>query len=312
VIVVCGEALIDMIPESRDGERAFVPRPGGSPMNVAVGLARLGLPVAFLGRTSTDAFGRWLRHHLETNHVDLRFLVFGEEPTPLAFVTVAERGQAEYVFRWEGTADRNLRTADLPDPLPGYVEALHVGSVALALEPAASTIAELVQRSHGRQVISLDPNVRPDLVEDVAAYRQRLEQSIAAADIVKVSDEDLAWLAPDRDPREVARAWQRAGTSLVVVTHGAEGSFAVTSSGEVEAEPERVEVVDTVGAGDAFTSGLLAWLREEDLLTVDRLAGLEAEAAGAALSFAGRVAGLTCGRPGADPPRRRELDDQAR
>ncbi len=184
MILVCGEAIMDFTPSRCDADEGFVPRPGGSPLNVAVGLARLGIASGFFGRVSSDAFGRQLLTYLEDNGVDLAFLRRGSEPTALAFVVVGEHGDEEYVFRWDATADRRLLASDLPEALPDHVAALHVGSLGTTLEPAASTLEALVQRERGQCLISFDPNVRPPLVPERAPYVERLERLVAAADVV--------------------------------------------------------------------------------------------------------------------------------
>lgn len=308
MILVCGEAIIDFTPAQCGNQDGFVARPGGSPLNVAVGLARLGTASGFFGRVSDDPFGHELHRHLERNRVDLTLLRHGSEPTALAFVVAGEHGDADYVFRWDGTADRRLLAHDLPQGLPEQVVALHLGSIGTTLEPVASTLEALIHRERGRRLVSFDPNVRPPLVPDRTSYLERLERLVELADVVKVSAEDLGWISPEESAEQVARRWQASGPALVVVTRGADGAFAIAASGESEAGSPRVEVVDTVGAGDAFTSGLLAWLADHgrlDRLSLERLDAAELDQA---LAFAARVAALTCSRAGADPPRRAELD----
>lgn len=308
MILICGEAIIDFTPTQCGAEEGFVPRPGGSPLNVAVGLARLGVPSAFFGRISSDPFGRQLHTYLEGNGVDLTLLRRGSEPTALAFVRDNEQGDAEYAFRWDATADRRLLAHDLPETLPQRVAALHVGSLGTTLEPAASTLEALIERERGQRLVSFDPNVRPLLVPERRAYLQRLERLVASADVVKVSDDDLGWISPEEPVEDIARRWQASGPALVVVTQGAGGVFALATNGLAEASAAQVEIEDTVGAGDAFTSGLLAWLAEHgrlDRVSLERLRLSELEQA---LAFASQVAALTCARAGADPPRRDELD----
>ncbi len=309
MILVCGEAIIDFMPARCGGEEGFLPRPGGSPLNVAVGLARLDVATAFFGRISRDPFGRQLYTHLERNGIDLTFVRRGSEPTALAFVVSDQQGEADYAFRWEATADRRLVARDLPGSLPDRVAAIHVGSLGTTLEPAASTLEALIEREKERRIVSFDPNVRPPLVADREAYLGRLERIIANADVVKVSDDDLGWISPDESVERIARRWHASGPAVVVVTLGADGVVAVAATGMAEAGAPRVEIEDTVGAGDAFTSGLLAWFSQRETLdrtSLERLAVRELEEA---LAFASKVAALTCTRAGADPPRREELAD---
>ncbi len=299
MIVVAGEALIDMTPEDVDGVGGFVPHPGGSPYNVAVGLGRLGAPVSFLGRVSTDRFGRMLRAHLRDSRVSLDLLATGDEPTTLAIVHVGT-GEPEYSFYAEATADRLLLPEHLK-PLPDGAP-LHLGSISLLLEPAASTLEGLMRRESRQRLITLDPNVRPGLVDDAESFRRRVEGWVELVDVVKVSEADLAWLHPGTAPEDAAKAWLDAGAVLVLVTFGTEGALAMTGQGTVRSRAGKVEVADTVGAGDAFTSGALAHLHTHRLLSRETVAELGQDQLLELLGFANEIAADTCTRPGADPP----------
>jgi fructokinase len=307
MIVVCGEALIDMVPLLCGGEQAYAPRPGGSPYNVAIGLARLGPPTAYLGRLSTDVFGRLLRSHLGRNGVDMRYVAGGAEHTTLAFVHKGQGQDVEYDFYSENSADRNLTPRDLPTALAPEVEALHFGSFSLALEPGASTLEGLMKSEQGRRVITLDPNVRQHIVGERIAYRSRLEGWVAAADMVKASAADLSWLYPEETAERVAARWLRTGPALVVVTRGGEGSSAFGRQGSANAESPRVEVVDTVGAGDSFMSGAVAWLHHHGRLDARRLGEMEDAELEDMLRYANRASAFTVTRAGADPPTETEL-----
>jgi len=309
MIVVCGEALIDLMPATLGDEPGFVPRGGGSPYNVSIGLARLGVPTAFLGRMSRDRFGRLLRTRLETNGVDLRYASEGPEPTTVAVVHLAPGEEPEFVFYGTGTADALLSADDLPAALPASVEALHFGSISLLREPGATTYESLMEREQGRRVLCLDPNVRPGLIPDRAAYLRRLEHWVSLVDLVKVSRADLAWLYPDVAPVAVARRWLALGPGFVAVTQGKEGAVGVSTTEVVSVPGIPVRVSDTVGAGDAFTSGLLAQLSEHGRLERDALRQLPAAAIEDALAFADRVAASACTRRGAEPPTRAALAD---
>ncbi len=201
MIVVSGEALIDMTPFTCGAEGGYIPHFGGSPYNVAVGLGRLEVPVAFLGRLSRDFFGQRLRAHLVANGVIGGYLRDGHEPSTLAFVSLNEGRDAEYAFWTENSADRNLFPSDLPRDLDDSVVALHFGSLSLVLEPVATTLELLMHRERDKRVIVVDPNVRPKLIPDMQAYRERLENWVLRADVVKASRADMASLYPD-DPVE--------------------------------------------------------------------------------------------------------------
>ncbi|MDP8977857.1 MAG: carbohydrate kinase, partial [Actinomycetota bacterium] len=295
MVVVCGEALVDLTPARCGHDDGFVPHPGGSPYNVAVGLARLGVDTAFFGRLSHDPFGELLRGHLEANGVDATLVRRGPQPTALAFVHLSD-GEPRYAFHFEGTADRSLRPEDLPSLDPS-VRAVHFGSLSLALEPGASTLEAMMRRQAGAaRLVSVDPNVRPALVGDRDDYLRRLDGWLGLADVVKVSVEDLAWLHPDEDPVDVGRQWRRHGPGLVVITRGVDGAVAWSERARAEVAAPPVDVVDTVGAGDAFMSGLLCWLAERGRVESEGPGGLDEAALGDALAFAARVAGTTCAR----------------
>lgn len=297
MIVVAGEALIDLTAETPDGR--YVPHPGGSPYNVAVGLGRAGVPVAFVGCLSRDRFGRRLRSHLTESGVSPEYLATCEEPTTLAIVH-ASSGQPDYSFYSEGTSAPQLLVQDLPDLPPAA--GLHVGSISLVLQPGARALVDLMRRAARRRVVSLDPNIRPALIPDADGYRREFASWLGLVDVVKVSAEDLAWLEPDDDPRATASAWLGHGVVLVIVTMGAEGAFAVTPAGSARRGGHRVDVADTVGAGDAFTTAVLAHAHGRGLLSRGALARLGDDELTRLLDAANAHAADTCTRYGADPP----------
>ena len=303
MILVAGEALVDLTPARCGDGTGYLPRPGGSPYNVAIGLGRLDVPVGYLGRLSTDTFGRLLREHLQASQVSLTYVLDAEEATTLAFVHLSDDEEPEYAFYTEGTAGRVL----LPEHLPPVPEgaAMHFGSFSLALEPGASTLEGLMRRESRRRLLCLDPNVRPGLVADRDDYLRRLEGLVRLADLVKVSRADLAWLYPGQAPEAVASRWLGFGPPLVLVTLGKGGAAAFGAAAHASAATPPVTVVDTVGAGDAFTSAALAWLHRHDALDRRGLETLGAAALEALLAFANGIAADTCTRPGADPPRGR-------
>jgi len=302
-VVVAGDAFVDLTSTlTAQGGPAYEPHPGGSCLNVAVGLGRLGVPTALLARVSDDGFGALLRDHLAGSGVADDLLLGCSDPTGLSVADVRE-GVAAYRFYNEGTADRGLR----PEHLEGLAlpagAALHLGSVALAYEPQASTLTGLLQAEAGRRLVSLDPNVRPSVIADRDTYLDRLAGWVALSDVVKVSDEDLAWLHPGEAVDQVARRWLATGPGLLLVTSGGAGAWAATASAEARLPTPAVDVVDTVGAGDAFMAATLAFLHRTGRLDAEAVRGLDADDLRALLDLAVRVAADTCTRAGAEPPR---------
>jgi fructokinase len=308
VITVAGEALIDMVDE---GGGRYLAHPGGSAANVAVALARLGGPCSLLARVSTDALGRQLTAHLTGNGVLLRDVAAAAEPTTLALVSLDAAGRAAYSFYGNGTADWQWRADDLSAGLAPDVTGLHAGSLALALPPGAAVLEELLAAEHARDrvTISIDPNIRPTLAAGRADEVARVERQLGLAHLVKASEEDTEWLYPGAGYEEVARAWQRLGPRVVVITLGERGAFALaTGAGAIQRPAFDVTLVDTVGAGDAFCAGLLDALRRGGRLGAggDGLAGLAGAELAEVVDWAVLVSALTCARAGANPPTRDE------
>ena len=305
MIVVCGEALIDVI-HNGDGTQRHVP--GGGPFNTARALARLGVPTAFLGRLSEDPFGRQLAGLLASDGVSLELASFGPEPTTTAIATVNDDGLTEYEFVLAGTSAPSLNAAMLPVHLGHEVVGLHVGTLGLVVEPMASALAGLVRRDGQERLVMLDPNIRSGLAAE-ASYRERLRDVISRSAIVKASREDLAWLYPGSDYERAAEMLLADGPRLAVVTLGVEGAFGVHGGLRVRVASPRVEVVDTIGAGDAFGAALLAWLHDHSRLTPDLV--LEQDELHAALDYACLAAAITCTRAGAEPPWKSEMSRDA-
>lgn len=303
MIVVCGEALIDMIS---NGDGTQQSAPGGGPFNTARALARLGVPTAFLGRLSDDVFGRELAELLKADGANLQLASVGSEPTTIAMAEVDSNGFAEYQFLVQGTSAPNLTPEMVPERFGLEVTALHFGTLGLVLEPMASTLMQLMISERGRRLVMLDPNIRIGLVPD-SEYRDLLYIAISQSTIVKASEADLAWLYPGLDHEEAADRILSEGVSLVVVTLGARGAFAAHRGARLSVDAPYVEVVDTIGAGDAFGAALMAWLYDHHLLSVDL--SLSPDELRAALKFACLVAALTCARAGADPPTRADLQN---
>lgn len=301
MIAVCGEALIDMIHKA-DGTRRM--QSGGGPFNTARALARLGVPTSFVGRLSNDELGRDLARALTSDGVSLELASIGSEPTTIAVAAVDSQGHAEYQFRVEGTSAPNLAPEMLSRPFAPDVQALHVGSLGMVLEPIASTLLELLHRESAGRVVMLDPNIRPGLAPD-SEYRGRLLEVVAQSTIVKASEADLGWLYPGLTWEKAAGKLVDGGVALAVCTLGREGAFGVHGDLRVKVDAFPVEVVDTIGAGDTFGAALLAWLHDHDELKPHPK--LSEDELAAALTYACRAAAITCSRAGADPPWTREM-----
>lgn len=300
-IVVAGEALIDLIV-SADGAIAAIP--GGGPYNTARTIARLEGDVAFLGRISTDRFGRGLRDGLEADGVRLDLVVSTDTPTTLAVAELDEAGTASYQFYVDGTSAPGLRDADTAPAARATPDALHVGTLGLVLEPIGSSLERLVASVPPATLVMLDPNSRPSATRDPAAFRARIDRLVARADVVKVSDDDLAFLAPDLAAEEAIDRWLGAGVRVVLRTDGGRAVEIRGATFRTVIPVPTVEVVDSVGAGDAFGGGFLAaWVAagraRSDLADQAALV--------AAVTFAVRVASVTVTRAGADPPTLAEL-----
>jgi fructokinase len=303
MFVVVGEALVDLVGQR--GGRTLAAHPGGSPANVALGLARLGIPVTLKTRIGRDALGEMVLAHLEASGVRVDGGPDDGASTSLAIATLFA-GIATYDFRIDWDVE------DLA-PLPIETRCLHTGSLATALAPGNASVLDLVEREHerGRVTVSYDPNVRPALLGDAARARPDVERLVALSDVVKVSNEDIRWLYPDRPDEEIAQGWLALGPALVVVTRGDEGVYAVAEGAEVRRPAVPVDLVDTVGAGDSFASGLLDGLNRADLIggaRRDALASIDEATLASVADAAALIAAITCSRPGADPPTRNEVD----
>lgn len=306
MILCCGEALIDMLPrETTLGEKGFAPYAGGAVFNTAIALGRLGVPAGFFTGLADDMMGDILRDTLRQSHVDFSYCAIAARPSTIAFVKLVD-GHATYAFYDEGTAGRMITEADLP-ALGDDCEALHFGAISLIPEPCGSTYEALMKREHERRVISLDPNIRPGFIKDKAAHLARIRRMAAMSDILKFSDEDLAWFGLEGDEDTLARHWLHHGAKLVVVTRGADGAVGYTANHKVSVASEKVTVVDTVGAGDTFDAGVLASLKRQNLLTKAQVAGLSQSQIADALALGAKAAAVTVSRAGANPPFAHEI-----
>ena len=300
-VVVCGEALVDLVVAA--DARTATAHLGGGPYNAARAAARLDAPTSFLARISTDRFGLALVDGLVADQVDTSTVLRSDDPTMLALAEIDPTGAASYRFYVEGTATPGLAPDEAVARLPDDVAVLCVGTLGLVLEPMASASEALVAACRGRALVVVDPNVRPALIRDPDAYRARVRRVVAAADVVKLSDEDLTWIDPDRSIEDAAIALLEAGPRLVVVTRGSRGLLGVTAAGWIEVPGRSVAVVDTIGAGDSVTGAVLACLHVGGPALLD-----DPTAVRALLEMAVDVASVTVSRAGADPPSRYELE----
>lgn len=308
MILCCGEALIDMLPTpTTDGRAGFVPHAGGAVFNTAIALGRLGVQAGLLSGLSSDMFGQQLADALKASHVDLSHVIISDRPTTLAFVRL-QGGHALYSFFDENSAGRMLATADLPE-ISAKVSSLFFGGISLASEPGATTYAALLDREGKDRTVMIDPNIRPQFIQDVGQYRARLDRMMTKADIVKVSDEDLDWMvpAPSSLDEKVEMVLDR-GPNVVILTRGDAGATGFLADGrEVTVLVKPVKIVDTVGAGDTFNAGFLAKLSELEDLQKAKIASLSINSLKRALEHGTKVAAITVSRAGADPPWAAEL-----
>lgn len=307
MIVVCGEALFDVfaVGDTPTG-MTLDARVGGSPFNVAVGLARLAQPVCLLTQISRGFLGERLMRALNAEGVNTTTVQRSDAPTTLSLIGLDDRGVPSYSFYGDGCADRLLALAAL-DALPAGVQAINFGSYATVTGETANTQRALVEREHRRTLIAYDPNIRLNVEPDISAWRKQIQWMLPRTHLLKVSEEDLELVYPGASSRDFAAQALAQGVAWVVVTRGGQGAAAWTAAGEVEIPPVEVDVIDTVGAGDTFQAALLTWLAENEGLTVASLASMSTDALRSALSFAARAAAVTCSRRGADLPTRAEL-----
>ncbi|RFC68811.1 MULTISPECIES: carbohydrate kinase family protein [Mesorhizobium] len=306
MIVCCGEALIDMLPRTTTlGETAFAPYVGGAVFNTAIALGRLEVPTGFFSGISTDFFGDMLRDTLAASNVDLSLVKFSDLPTTMAFVRL-ENGHASYLFYDEQTAGRMLYESDLPD-IGDHVEAMHFSCISLIPEPCGGTYEALMRRESSKRVMMFDPNIRKNFIKDKASHVARMKRMVAMADIVKLSDEDLDWFGEPGTTQEIAARWLTLGPKLIVITKGASGLVAYSKDHHITVPAERVQVVDTVGAGDTINAGILCSLRDQTLLTKAAIAALTPGQIEAVLRFSAKAAAFTVSRAGANPPTREEM-----
>ena len=299
-IWVAGEVLIDLIPQG-EGERLAVV--GGGPANTAKALARLGFDSYFIDGMSTNDFGKLAKAEFDADGVRLDYVKFSDKPMCLATVTLDSSGSASYEFLIDGTATFDFQREWLPDPVAGNPAVFHVGTLVPLIEPGASVLYEWAQEINQVAPIVFDPNVRPSVVSDRARYESIVKKWAAISNVVKVSEDDIAWLYPGRLQEDVAAEWLPMGVDLVVITLGSEGLLGITRQGSISVPGVKVKVVDTVGAGDTVGAILVEGVVKYG---VDGLVG---DTLKAVLTRAAAAAAITCSRAGAQPPYLNELSN---
>ena len=306
MIICCGEALIDMLPRQLpSGEDVFYPVAGGAIFNTAIALGRLGLDAGMVSGISSDMFGDQLVTALQNSKVDTQYCVRIDQPTTLAFVKLTN-GQAQYSFFDENSAGRSL-SADKVPSFSQPINAFHFGAISLIPEPCGSAYETLLTDNAAHSVISLDPNIRPSFITDATSHRGRINRMISRADIVKVSDEDLDWIIEGGNHHAAIDSWLEEGVKVVLITEGAAGVTAYNKAGKCHQGAKKVEVVDTIGAGDTFNAGFLAGLEEKGCLTKATLAEISNDNLLHALNMANNVAAYTVSQAGAVPPWREQI-----
>jgi len=297
-IWVCGEVLIDLIPGS-DGVR--VAHVGGGPANTAKALARLGHDVQFIDGISSDQYGQMSRNELLNDEVKLDLALKSDKPTCTAEVTLAADGGGSYVFNIDGTATFDFSLDWLPDPSRYKPQVLHIGTLVTVIEPGADVLYDWAIRVAEFAPIVYDPNIRPSVMGDRDRYQASVEKWAAISSVIKVSDDDVEWLYPGESVESVAQRWINDGAALVVITRGINGLLGVSAGGSVEVPGVKIEVADTVGAGDTVGAIIVEAMIEKGILN------LTDEVLKATLHRAAVAAGITCSRKGAQPPYKHEL-----
>ena len=297
-IWVCGEVLIDLIPDE-SGERT--PHVGGGPANTAKALARLGHDVQFIDGISSDKYGQMSERELLDDEVKLDLALKSDQPTCLAIITLNENGGASYQFEIDGTATFDFSAEWLPDPSRYKPQVLHIGTLVTVIQPGADVLFEWALQVAEFAPIVFDPNVRSVVMSDHEKYVEAVERWVSISSVVKVSDDDMAWLYPAQSYEVVAQRWIDAGAALVVVTRGASGLVGFTADGSVEVPGVKVEVADTVGAGDTVGAIIVEAMIEKGILN------LTGDVLKSVLHRAAVAAGITCSRKGAQPPYKHEL-----
>jgi len=309
MIVTLGEALIDFIYVDEGSNQMYKPVPGGSPMNTSIALSRLDVPSAFISGISTDMFGEMLSKHLLENGVNISAAVMKDNPTTLAFAKIIN-GIAEYAFFSNNSADRSIVGSEIQtaiDKLPASPTCFQIGSISLLLEPGATAIYSIISNREPDIPVSFDPNIRASLVKDRESYLTRLKDLFRHSDIVKISDEDIKWIFPELSLKSAAAVIMQYGVSVCVVTAGKNGVYWFSKNVKEYLAAREISIIDTIGAGDTFHAGLLAFLYLSGNLSQEKLKNINQDTAVNALKYASMAAEINCCRQGANPPNAAEL-----
>lgn len=307
MIVCCGEALIDMIPSNlSNGETAYIPKIGGAVLNTSICLGRLGADVSFLGSVSQDLFGTEILDELKKSKVNTSLCINTKENTTLAFAKIAN-GATTYSIFDENSSNKNikLKNISLNDK---NIDTIYVGGISLMSEPNGTEIENFINKESPSKIVFFDPNIRPNFIENRERYLRRFENILSQSDIIKISDEDLEWLYPDISIDTLYEKWLELGLSLVVLTKGSQGATIKTKNHDVFSKSMKVEVVDTIGAGDIFNGALLFSVAQSEHFTKHDLKNIDKNSLLKSLDFANKIAGISVGRIGANPPFYSELD----
>ena len=308
MIVCCGEALIDMIECTNEGsEKSYIPKVGGAIVNSAIALGRLGGDVSFLGAVSSDNFGAIIKQTIKDSGVKTQLIMTSNKPSTLAFAFLKD-GNATYSFFDENSAGKMIEASDFA-PIPSEVKAMLFGGISLMSEPCGSSF-EYLANDNRDKLIYFDPNIRASFIKDTKAYKKRFETMVQLCDIIKISDDDLAWLYPNTSFESIASEWLKGNTSLAILTKGSEPTIAYTKNGATQVPTIKATVVDTVGAGDTFNAGFLYHLQKTGDLDKQTFAQTKKENIKQAIYFANQVASLVVSKQGANPPYLNEINEQ--
>jgi len=307
MILCCGEALIDMIPgNTDDNQKSYIPKVGGAVYNTAIALGRMECKPFFLGSISKDVFGEMIQNDLKKSNVNTSLCTISDYNSTFAFATI-KNGTTTYLFIDENSANRNIKLKNL-EPIKEEITSLYIGGILLTSEPCGQEIEDFISKESHNKAVFFDPNIRPELIKNREKYMARFEKILSQSDIIKISEEDFEWLYPNKSIDEVSKEWLENNLSIVVLTKGSEGAFVKTNNFDVSSKGEKVDVLDTIGAGDIFNAAFLCSLQNSNVLNKNILTSIEPQTLKNALKFANKVAGISVQRVGANSPSLEEIN----